>query len=81
MLELYIVRHKHTCWAAGVAKFLLSLSRTWLDKAALQYLLVTKAICNSSKARGQQEGLQYSRRSSIVQLENIGKKRVGYNTM
>ena len=39
--------------------------------------------CNSSKARGQQEGLQYSRGSSgvvesnIAQVESIGKKGGG----
>ena len=38
-------------------------------------------VYNSSKARKQQEGLQYSRKSSIAQLENIGKRGVEYNTI
>jgi hypothetical protein len=42
MFELRVLQREHNCWAGGLAKFSSCSSKTWLDEAASQHLLVTQ---------------------------------------
>jgi hypothetical protein len=42
MLELRVTTREHTCWDSSIAKFSSVASKSWLDEAASQHLLVNK---------------------------------------
>jgi hypothetical protein len=43
MLELLVPKRQHTCIGAAILSFSSSASKTWVDEAASQHLLVAKS--------------------------------------